>query len=241
LLKNITENHTYQDAISFFECGRIWKKQKNEPVEQHAIAGIFFKKRSAVDFYQCKRHLTDLFAALGFDRHVITWHKEEKQPSAWYRPYQTATLMYNKNQAIGVAGKADPIMLNKLDIDAPCDAFIFELNGNFLLSQSSPTKIYKPLSKFQENYFDVSLFVPRKLETATIEQCIQNSNPLIKSVDLIDIFEKDSSAQDTNDVRALTFRTWIGLAEKTMEKAEIDTIRQHVIAVLEKLGAKVRM
>ncbi len=240
LLKNITDNHIYQDALSFFECARIWKKQKNEPVEQQAIAGIFFKKRTAVDFYQCKQHLTNLFATLGFDRHAITWHKADKQPAAWYRPYQTAILMY-KQQLIGVAGKADPILLNKLDIDVPCDAFIFELDGNFLLTEQHATKMYQPISKFQENYFDVSLFVPRKLETALLEQCIQTSNPLIKSVDLIDIFEREAEPQETTDVRALTFRVWLGLAEKTLEKSDIDMVRQHVVAVLEKLGARVRM
>jgi phenylalanyl-tRNA synthetase beta chain len=234
LLKNIKANHVHQDKLSFFEAGRVWKKQNDVAVEQYSVAGIFFKKRSEVDFYQCKFDMANVFKTIGLNPDKIEWKKLSDQLDPWYRPYQTAALVYDK-KIIGVAGKADSALLAKLDIGVECDAFVFELDGNFLISGHIPLPAYKPLSKFQDTYFDMSLFVPMTLETHTIEKQLHGMHELVTSVDLLDFFQKGDQS------RALTFRVWIGNDEKTLEKADIDVVWKLAVSVVEKLGATVRM
>ena len=116
--------------------------------------------------------------------------------------YQTATLMLGK-QVVGVAGKVDPVLLTKLDIDAPCDAFVFELDGNYLLTHQQPVIKFKPLSKFKDTFVDLSLMVPMSVHTQMIVNKLSALLIiLITEVDLIDFFEKSK----WHDVRAQTFR-----------------------------------
>jgi len=238
LLKNIAQNHTYYDSLSFFECGRVWHKHDKETQEQQSVSGIFFAKRTNVDFYQCKFHVMGMLQELGFCSNDIAWTKVTEPQQPWFQPYQTATIMYKK-QVIGIAGKANPAQLAKLDIGVACDAFIFELDGNFLLSQQLPVRTCRSLCKFQETYFDVSLFVPRSLETTHLEQTIKATSSYVMAVELIDVFEKESASAD--QARALTMRVWVSHPEKTFEKAELDALWKDVTQSTEKLGAKVRM
>lgn len=257
LLKNIQENQVQHDVLSFFECGRTWTQPSHktsagrltnshhERVKESAsVAGIFFKKRADVDFYHCKLHISNLFAALGFDPAAVTWQKSITASSPWYRPYQSAQLLYDK-KIIGVAGKIDPMLLSKLDIDTTCDAFVFELDGDFLFNQKPGVITYKPLSKFQETYFDLSLFVPLNLETAMLQKQIAQLSDLIDDVNLIDFFEsafaKASTGQETNQNRALTFRVWLVHHERTLEKSDIDAIWKQSVDAVQALGAQVRM
>ncbi len=244
LLKNIKENHVQQDSMSFFECGRIWKKQAEKPVENKSVAGIVFKKRATVNFYDWKFIINNLFATLGFNISKITWTKAEGGIDPWYQTNQTAVVRYD-NKVVGVAGNADSGILNKLDTNVPCDAFVFELDGDFLMTAPLPLPHYHGISKFQETYVDISLFVPLKLEAATLEKTIIQTSPLIKNVYLVDFFEKEGVQQliegVNQDVRALTFRIWLGRDEKTLEKAEIDEVWQRVSAAVSSYGVKVRM
>ncbi len=250
LLKNIKENHVQRDQLAFFESARVWQWLDKEPVERKQVAGVFFKKRSTVDFYQCKYQLNNLLTMLGFKHDIVSWKKLTTTPEPWYQAHQSAQLIY-ENRVIGVAGKCDPAFITKLDIDVASDAFIFELDADFLLNHQLGISKFVPLSKFQQTSFDVSLFVPLTLEAAAIKASITTIDTLIKHVELVDFFEKtaaglpsQSSERATAGAaasRALTFRIWLGSDERTLEKADMDMVRQAVVAAVEKLGVTVRV
>lgn len=240
LLKNIQDNHVQADTLSFFECGRIWTKpssdKKPETGERKSIAGIFFKKRVPVDFYECKDLLNQLFIALGQKDLTFIPTDSDQHQQSWYRAYQTAAVMYG-NKYVGIAGKADPVLLSKLGIDVECDAFIFELDGDFLINQKAPEPYYQPLSKFQETYFDLSLFVPLQVQSAMLQENLAAVDDMITKVELVDFFEKEAWP----DVRALTFRVWLVHPDKTLEKFEIDQVWQKAVAAAQALNVQVRM
>jgi phenylalanyl-tRNA synthetase beta chain len=235
LLKNIVENHQHRDKLAFFEMGRIWQKNESEVVECSQIAGIFFVKKSTINFYDCKFQLKALLKELGFATPSCAWGKVTTPLFPWYSIYQTAHIMYD-DKIIGQAGKIDLSFLSRLDIGVPCDAFIFELNGDFLIKHPSPQPTYQTISKYQATYFDLSLLVPVAHDVARIEHDIAHVNPLISLVTLIDMFEK---AGDT-DTRALTFRIWLEHPDRTLEKADIDASWKEVVAMLNKHHIEVR-
>lgn len=115
-------------------------------------------------------------------------------------------------------------------------AFVFELNGDFLMQGDVLEKQFVPFSRYQETYFDLSLMTPLKVTTAELEKVLGQVSPLITSVELIDFFEKD----EWHDVRSLTFRVWVSSKEKTLEKEEIDAVWQQAIGVVHKAGVQVR-
>lgn len=244
LLKNVVDNNVHHDVLSFFECARVWKKpvtqeagnDLSQSIEHKSVAGVFFKKRSTVDFYESKKLINDLFQDLGFDASQLSWSKIEKSQEPWYRPYQSTVLMYD-NKTVGYAGKIDPMLLSKLDIGTDADAFIFELDGDFLLHEAAPSVRYHRISKFQDTYVDVSLFVPLAMTTDTLQNLMKNVSDLIVSIELVDFFEKEGA--DTT--RALTFRLWLEHEHKTLEKAEIDNVWKSVVETLQKQNVTVRM
>jgi phenylalanyl-tRNA synthetase beta chain len=211
-------------------------ERAGQPQERRSVAGIFFVKRVAFNFYQGKAQLEALLASLGFDAAHCSWQQATTGLEPWYRPYQTAQLFYDK-QLIGTAGLADPMLLHKLGVDVACDAFVFELDGEFLINQASPLPHYKPLSKFQETYIDVSLMAPRTVLTATLQEQLAAVDPLVQSVEVVDFFEKD----DWIDKRSVTLRLWLSSYEKTLEKETIEAVWKKAVAAVEPLGASVRM
>jgi phenylalanyl-tRNA synthetase beta chain len=241
LLKNIKTNHVHNDSLAIFEFARIWGLDSKTPVEHRSLAGMFFEKHGAVDFYKCKQHIIDLLEAIDLDVKKLEWQtlrqaQDEKPESEWYREYQCAKILYD-GKRIGVAGNVNPVLLSKLKIHENNTAFIFELDGDWLLNAPAMLKRYKQIGKFQETYFDLSFLVPLMLLTKEIEAKIYKVKPLIKKVEVIDFFEK----ADWTDVRSQTFRVWLEHLEKTLEKEEIDQVMQDTIKAIESLGAKLRV
>lgn len=235
LLKNIKDNHVHRDELRFFEFGRVWQIDSQSNIrEQRSLAGVFFKKRQTVDFYSCKEYVNLLFKTLEIDSN-ISWLKQNNFYQPWYMEHQTATI-FSHNRVVGAAGKMDPFFLNKLDLHTECDAFFFELDADYLISAPKVAKRYKPISKYQDTYFDLSLTVPLEQEAQKIKDAIRKSNSYITKVDLLDFFEKP----EWQNVRSITFRVWANSPDKTLEKDEIENIRMQAISSIESFGVKLR-
>jgi phenylalanyl-tRNA synthetase beta chain len=228
LLKAIDINKTEYDQLRFFEWARTWQLQENI-VEHKSLAGIFFEQKQAIDFYQIKSLLAELFNVLELP---VTWEKVSNPTEPWYAPYQTAYIMYQGTK-IGIAGKAHIPFLSQV---APGDAFMIELDGDFLISYQPKTDIFETGSKYPSITRDISIFVPAQYTAEEISKTIAQTNPLIVSVSLIDYFIKD----DLPDKRSLTFRCIVQDATKTLTNQETEIIWQNVVQSLEKLGATIR-
>ncbi len=236
LFKNIKDNFAYRDSLRFFEFGRVWKQGvKDDIVEKRSLAGIFFEKKSAVNFYSCKSYITDILNLVGINFKETVWEQVIKPDYVWAMPYQTAKIFLD-GKKIGIVGKVDPSFLSKLDVLPESDAFFFDLDGDFLINHMAKTKKFVPLLKYQETYFDLSLFVPLNVKTVDIESKLKKVSDLIINVDLIDSFERE----EWSDKRSLTFRILLADPEKTIEKVQIDEVWQNAVKTLEKLDIKLR-
>jgi phenylalanyl-tRNA synthetase beta subunit len=78
--------------------------------------------------------------------------------------------------------------------------------------------------------------IPLALTVADIEEVLFDSDNLITKVELIDFFDKE----DWADQRSVAFRLWVNNPEKTLEKEEIESVRENAFNSAEKLGAKLR-
>jgi len=234
LLKNVKENYVGRDRLAFFECGKYWNRFEQTIIERKSVAGIIFDKRANVDFYECKQYLLDLLGVVGIQSQAVLC-KKASSAAVWYNKQQTCELFYN-DMLIGTAGKADAILLSKLDIIQGADAFVFELDLDFLLDTVLPVKRMEKISKYQETSFDISILVPLNVAVATLEREFSGINPLVYKVELADFFEKE----EWKEQRSLTFRFWISHHERTLEKEDIDAIWQAAIACAQKHGATLR-
>lgn len=228
LFKCIATNVAKQDELRFFEFDRVWFNDVM-PVESKELAGIFYHKKKAIDFYACKAELQSFFEALGIE---VTWRKPTEAIGIWYAKHQTAELVY-KNQIIGTAGIASSKFLHKV---ADGEAFVFEINGDFLLNIQPEQRVFKPLKKYQEVELDISLKVPLQVTIEQLERSINGAEKRIHAVRLVDFFEKP----EWKDQKSITLRFVLYDNEKTLVKEEIDTIYDAVVAAVKRLGADIR-
>ncbi|MGE0206626.1 MAG: phenylalanine--tRNA ligase subunit beta [Candidatus Babeliales bacterium] len=231
LVKNIKDNVVHQDDLRFFEINKIWSEDKKDITEQTSLAGIFYEKKKAVDFYQAKECLTALFQALGI---TASWQKKVKPEQPWYHPYQTAVL-YADDVLLGYAGMLNTgFTMNVLE----GDAFLFELDMQALLTlaRKNSHKQFKPLPKFPGTSLDVSMFVPLSVTVGNLTQIIQDADKRITSVALVDFFHKE----EWGDKKSITMRFEACDPDKTLSKEDIDALYAQVLAALKKVHAVVR-
>lgn len=227
LMKSVELNKALAEPTRFFEWGRVWKKNGKNMQELPMLAGIFVDHKP-VDFYQAKAYLQELFDALALD---VVW-RTIASPEAWSHPYQTAELVLD-GEVIGYAGKLHPKYMAGLGFK---DGFIFELKSQPLLKARTDTVVYKPASKYQGSWFDVSMFVAPTLTVAQLQDAIYASDKRIVRVTLTDFFQKE----EWHDKRSVTLRFFIQPYDATLTKEELDGIYAGVQKNLVTLGAVIR-
>ena len=161
--------------------------------------------------------------------------KQTESIDEWWHPYQSAELIVDK-QVVGMAGKVSSSFWPKLDLLPGADAFIFEIDAQFLADYSAEIVQFKKISKFQENNFDLSFMVPIDVSVDEFYDSLIDCHSLVNGVALIDFFEKEEWLSQ----RSLAFRVTCGSREKTLEKDEIEAVRIAAIKVVEGLGAQIR-
>jgi phenylalanyl-tRNA synthetase beta subunit len=206
----------------------VWHKKGSAIQEQKKLAGIFFRKQG-LTFYEAKNALGELFDTMKLS---VSYHSMEKPEFPWFMPYQTATIMHEK-QIIGQLGMIDPLFAKNICEGELC---VFELDGDFLLSYQAPAIRVQPISKYPDVVRDISMFVPLTLMVDQLKNSIAAIDPRIQSVHLIDFFEK----QEWADKRAVTMRYVIVDQHKTLTREEVDEIHARIEADVKKRGAVIR-
>lgn len=228
LIKNIVVNKTEADILRFFEYGRTW--ELNETIkERKVLAGIFYNQKEIVDFYDAKAQIDRLFSMLEL---TVEWHKIDTPEYPWLAPYQSAYLVH-KGTKIGYAGKANCVLLKRL---AEGDAWMFELDADFLSAYKAPLRKFVPVPKYPGVERDVSVIVPSVLTADELTAVLKNVSDKIIAVSLVDFFVKE----DWLDKRSLTFRCHLQDPEKTMTTDQVDSIWAQVTQALIAMGAQIR-
>ena len=228
LLKCIDSNRA-QEMLRFFECNRVWFFDEH-PVETRECAGIWYEAKKPIDFYEGKALLANLFH---FFKIEYYWKKPSKVIDPWYDVNQTAGLSWHENRIIGEAGKMSIPFLHRV---VEGDAFIFELDANFMLNAARQTPVFKPLSKYPSSDLDISLIVPIESTVSGLQDAIQSSDKRITSVHLIDSYTRP----EWTTKKSLTFRFIASDPDRTLTKEDIDTIWDQVVTKLKAVGAEVR-
>lgn len=229
ILKAIHENAQEHHYLRFFEWGRTWQLD-TAITEKKSLSGVIYAQKESVDFYDGKALLTQLFEMLNME---VTWRKVNRPEQPWFAPYRTADIMLG-DQVIGRAGIVNFGLLHQL-IDRG-HAFVFELDGDALLSYQEPIEMYVPTSKYPDVERDISMLVPKDATVEEVTNIINQSDPSIVAVQLIDFFEKEEWVTQ----KSLTMRFVLHDDRKTLTKAEVDAVYDRVIVALTNLGAEIR-
>ncbi|MBA3751742.1 phenylalanine--tRNA ligase subunit beta [Candidatus Dependentiae bacterium] len=228
LLRCVRDNHFEQESLRFFEINRVWFFDEGAREEQECV-GIWYEKKKPLDFYEGKHLLTELFTMLNIS---IEWRKPKGELEPWYHSSQTAHLWY-EDRLIGTAGKADGSFLRTI---AEGEAFLFELDANFLLHVATQPPVYTPSPKYPSTDFDISILIGVEHTVSSLEKRIKDADQFISSVVLIDRYEKP----EWSGKKSLTFRCTAYDPEGTLTKESIDKIWSSAIKQIQQMGGVLR-
>ena len=224
LLKNIEDNVNEYDDLSFFEINATWEPKENAHLEKQRLAGIFFSRRSTVDFFEKKNICSQLFELANL--HDIIWKTDAIPQHPWLDTNRTATV-WNGTTPCGYAGFVKTEFLQQLTGILPeSSALIFDFDYELLKNPINHIVKFKSLSKYQASYFDVSMLVPANVSYKFITDNLSTIDTSLAEVRLLDSFTK----KDWIGKRSLTFRCKILDHQRTMTRDEIDVVYAKVVS-----------
>jgi len=232
LFKQVASNVPRYEQVNLFEINNVWQHTADAGIiERKKLGMIFFTYKKDFDFYEGKARLQTLFDLW---RMLVVWQKPatEKEMAPWYLAEQSAELVWG-DTIIGHAGKAAPRWLQTI---GEGDAFIVELDAQFLLEYQPEPLRYYAVSKYQPVELDISMLVPLTVTVDAIKHAIAQADARIIAVQLTDFFEK----AEWKDQRSVTMRFTISDADKTLVKQEIDDVWESVVKKVSTQGAQVR-
>jgi phenylalanyl-tRNA synthetase beta chain len=232
LLKAVGENSIVHTQLRFYEWARVWYMQGDDIIEQKSLSGVCFTQNQAdFDFYAGKNLLQRMFDELHME---VSWQSNNGSAYPWCSPYQTALLMHEGNK-IGSAGMVQKAVVDSLS-PAGGVAFIFEVNGDYLLDYRKQLTRFNPLSKYPSVRRDISMLIAAEIKTDTLIDIIKDIDARITSVTLIDFFSKP----EWKDQKAMTFHVEMSDKEKTLTGDEVEKIYNQVVVQLQQQGAIIR-
>lgn len=232
LLENCLNNSADYEKLSFFEWGRVWPSTEQE---SQSLAAVWFLRRGESNFYQLKGIVSDVARFFQTD---LLWTKlAESDAPLWARASQGALISDARSgKKLGVLAQVQHPMTVAVGTLPEGSIWGFELILDLLLAHEYIVPKIGPLPKYPESSFDLSLMVPAVVTVADCEAILKYVDSLVRSVQLIDMFEKKEWA----GARSLAFRVILGSDERSLLKEDIDAARHKAIAMLQSRGCELR-
>ena len=183
------------------------------------------------DFYHLKGIIENSFEVL---RQVPKWHTLEKN-NPLFRKNQSAEIQIG-DKLVGIAGIVNFEITDSLNINNQIAAAEINLTKIYQLPATSYQ--YKPVPKYPPIIEDISAIFATAAPVAEIIEVIKKASELIKTVEVVDIFEDEKLGENK---RSVSIRLTYQKPTATPTQHEVDREKEKVIAALEKeFRAKIR-
>ncbi len=242
LLANIKNNQA-QGNIALFEIGNIFLNQEgifdkegNDeeklPYQEKRLALVFSSDNEEIDRV-AKGSLENLFWRLSSSS--VTYQENKNIPT-WADNRESAGIYVN-NQLMGIIAVVSKKTLEALGLKKK--TIVMEINFSHLvdLVLKSETK-YKPLPKYPALIRDLAFVLSSEIVYNDIKNDILKFDPLIKEVDLFDIYQGSSLEEGK---KSLAFHVSYQANDHTLTSEEVDIVVQKLLKHLaEKYQAQIR-
>jgi phenylalanyl-tRNA synthetase beta chain len=228
-----------QNRVRLFETGLRFRKQNTSTEQQKMIAGLALGNTvteqwgeitRVVDFFDVKADLEAIIALTGRTLRF----QNDTHPAL--HPGQTAKIISEHDETIGVVGMLHPLIEKKLGFET--SVFLFELNQDLLLDKKLST--FKPLSKYPSVKRDIALIVRENIAADDVKSCIKDAldQSVLQEINLFDIYRGKGIDQGHKSMAvSITLQNFA----QTLTDSEIDATFNKIIQTLsDKLGGKLR-
>lgn len=171
-LLEVAKQNKNRDVQKLFEISNVYIKNKSGLPDEIQHLGILLKD-SITTFFDAKGITEQLFALLG-----ITSYEFKK----------------NQQTVDGVSIIVEKKVVGFIQID---EIITIDLDLSFVLNYANLEKVYNPASKFPPIIEDVRVEMNTHYTFSEIENEIKNIDPLVNSVELLDVYEKKKTFRIT--------------------------------------------
>lgn len=229
-------NNRKNDAISFFEMGKVYAKTAAGKYQEQEILAIYLSGKQVQDSWRAKAATQDFFALKGLALALCELLGLKKIN---WNPIGNGQFEVLAGKT--VLGTIEQVGIKKLaqfDIKQGVVYLNFDLATLLKLYQSGTVK-YQEISKFPSVERDLALVIDQSVPYAAIEQAIKTVQlDALKETRVFDIFESDKLGVNKKSV-AINFMFNAGSA--TLTDTEIDGMMKKLIAAFEKnIQAEIR-
>ncbi len=216
LFENIQENLKRFNKVKVFEIGRVYFPQKdNLPKEEEKVAFAFgaVNKKLEEKFFLIKGTFSLIFDRLGLNQEKIVYQKRDKD-----------IVIKLEKKEIGKIVFSDDLVGGELDFN--------------LLLKNKKEKSFHPFSPYPSIRRDLAILVKKDIFYQEIEKTIKEVSPLIKKIELFDVFESEKLGKDK---RSLAFHLDFQASDRTLTTEEGERIFKKIVDKLRnKFGAELR-
>lgn len=210
LVNVVSYNHSRKNKnYNVFEIGKVYGKVGEEYKEEYRIAGamsgmfsstLHQGKMENVDFFLMKGIIEKLLDKFRLSARFTLLDKEVKE----LHPNKSASI-YVGDTCIGFAGQVHPKYAKLKDIDP--NTYVFEIDGEFMFNQVTPTPRFSPITKLPTVERDIAIVVKKEVSAEQIITSIRKSDrDLLANVKIFDVYTGDKVGEDEKSVALkLTF------------------------------------
>ena len=242
LLENVAKNIEFFDEVKIFEIGKVYLAEEagpraavngNEllPRQDVWLTAIFAAKKENQPFNEARRAAENIFAELG-------WPLLATQPAkarSWEHPTRVAEIALAE-KPIGRIFELNPALADNFGLSVRLG--VFELNLTELSALKNPPSAYAAVSSFPEAVRDLAFVIDQQTTHAEIIAAIEEADPLLKSIELFDVFEGKGVPENKKSV---AYRLVFSHLERTLNSEEVETAVKKAAEILKKkFGAEMR-
>jgi phenylalanyl-tRNA synthetase beta chain len=208
------------ETLRMFEVGTIFLPQSEET---HLTLLIAEKRKSplrAEPFLLTKSFLREVLRELSSSSTFL----RKIHPTKQEHPVRSMDISLGK-KSVGELFELHPVIAKQFGF--PARVAIGNLHLQALLQEEKREKIHEEESIFPQVTYDVTMSPKEDAEVGALLQKAQKASPLLRSIALIDLYEKGKEG------RRLTFRCTYGAPDRTLREEEVKPIHAKVEALLQ--------
>ncbi|MEK7546187.1 MAG: phenylalanine--tRNA ligase subunit beta [Patescibacteria group bacterium] len=233
-LKVVAENQEEAVEGALFEIANVYETREADlPKERpHLLIACWDRDAAGAAVLRAKGLIERLFEEIGI--RGLKFERNPKTAGVWH-PGRTAELNLG-GIVIGHLGEVHPDFCAKFGIERRVAMTEIELDR--VLDLASTAKFYRPIPEFPRVKRDLAFVVDRRAEHAAIIEKLRNTDPMLKSAELFDIYEVKTLGRDK---KSLAYHLEFGADDRTLKAEEVDRVMEQVRARLkEGFGAEIR-
>lgn len=246
LVNNVKSNQAKGEGFGFFEIGYTFFNSFGEldmttdgkeklPHQEKKLALAITGKN--VDLFSKMKNMLTSFCREIIGQNVDINFSDIESVPGWSQSGMCTKFFVNKED-LGYLGLIKPEVIKSLNIKTNVALLEISLPVLHQIIKKQPLVFFAEPPKYPAVIRDVSFVVSQKVMYNDIKKEIETFNPLITSIELIDVYVGDKL--DKNE-KSLTFRFYYQAKDRTLVSSEVDGIQNGLINKLsERFQIKLR-